>query len=66
MRSKESYDALISALKNMGFESIRPTPGMERTNISDMLSLDDYRIDIFESRVCGMLGLSDGMADALH
>ena len=63
VRSKESYDALISALKNMGFESIRPTPGMERTNISDMLSLDDYRIDIFESRVCGMLGLSDGMAD---
>ncbi|MBR4686256.1 MAG: hypothetical protein IKP04_07000 [Candidatus Methanomethylophilaceae archaeon] len=59
--TREEYEALTLALKTIGFKSDRPTPGMERTTLSDMLSRGDFRIDVFEKKICGMLQLSENM-----
>ena len=61
VKSEQDYNTLTTTLMNLGFESTRPTPGMERANISDTLVRDDVRIDLFEKTVCGCLQLSKNM-----
>lgn len=61
--STQDYRTLRNILLEMGFQSIKPTSGMERTCLSDCLIRDDYRLDIFETTVCGCLQLSDRMID---
>lgn len=59
----EVYDAVHNSLKDLGFESIRPGAGYSRMNLSDMLERKDgFRIDLFDTRVCSKLKLTEGMA----
>ena len=59
----EAYGAVRESLIGLGFESIRPGAGYSRMNLSDMLErADGFRIDLFDTRVCSKLRLSEGMA----
>ena len=58
----DAYNAVHRALEELGFESIRPGAGYSRMNLSDMFERSDgYRIDLFDTKVCSKLRLSDGM-----
>lgn len=59
--SEEEYDAILSALDDLGFERDRPTEGMNRANLSEILKRGEYRIDLFAKSICGKLQLSDTM-----
>jgi len=59
--SEEEYNAILDALDELGFERDRPTEGMKRTNLSEILKKEEYRIDLFAKRICGKLQLSDTM-----
>lgn len=61
VNSTRDYHTLRELLLTIGFQSIKPTPGLERTDLSDSLMRGDYRIDLFETKVCGCLQLSDNM-----
>lgn len=45
--SEDEYDAILSALDDLGFERDRPTEGMNRANLSEILKRGEYRIDLF-------------------
>lgn len=63
VRGESAYTAVRTALMDMGFKSIRPGAEYARMNLSDMLEREDgFRIDLFDTRVCGRLGLSEEMA----
>lgn len=58
VRGEPAYTAVRTALMDMGFKSIRPGAEYARMNLSDMLEREDgFRIDLFDTRVCGRLGL---------
>ena len=58
----DAYNTVHQALERLGFESIRPGAGYSRMNLSDMFERSDgYRIDIFDTKVCSKLKLSEGM-----
>ena len=58
----DAYNAVHRALEELGFESIRPGAGYSRMNLSDMFERSDgYRIDLFDTKVCSKLRLSDSM-----
>ena len=58
----DAYNMVHQALERLGFESIRPGAGYSRMNLSDMFERSDgYRIDIFDTKVCSKLKLSEGM-----
>jgi hypothetical protein len=59
--SEEEYDAILCALDDLGFERDKPTEGMKRANLSEILKRGEYRIDLFAKSICGKLQLSDTM-----
>lgn len=59
--TREECDILSKTLFESGFESVRPTDGLEKVNLSDMVAKGDFRIDFFERQVCGVLCLSEAM-----
>ncbi|MDO5853715.1 MAG: hypothetical protein Q4Q62_06685 [Thermoplasmata archaeon] len=63
VRSEDDFHAMISAMKSIGFISIRPGEEYKRMNLSGMYERSDgFRVDIFDTRVCSKLSLSDHMA----
>ncbi|PIU22572.1 MAG: hypothetical protein COT14_00485 [Candidatus Diapherotrites archaeon CG08_land_8_20_14_0_20_30_16] len=53
------YFKLYFALKRIGFIAKNPSRGYLRLNIAEILVRDDFRIDLFNNKVCGNLSLSD-------
>ena len=62
----EDYRSIRDALLSIGFVSDRPSYGMERANLSDTLTREDYRVDLFDRVICGHLQLSDSMRQRSH
>lgn len=63
VRGESAYTTVRTALMDMGFKPIRPGAEYARMNLSDMLEREDgFRIDLFDTRACGRLGLSEEMA----
>lgn len=61
--TEDEYDRVLGALLRMGFESVRPGTGYDRMNLSGILvDAGGRRVDLYMSRVCRRLRLSDGMA----
>lgn len=62
VRGEDAYRSVRKALLDMKFASIRPGAEYARMNLSDMFEREDgMRIDLFDTRVCGKLELSEGM-----
>jgi len=59
--TKEDYLDVYASLKKIGFEARNPSREFFRFNISEILVRDDFRIDIFNEKVCGNLSLSKGL-----
>ncbi len=62
VRGEKEYHSVRRALKDAGFKSIRPGAEYARLNLSDMFEREDgFRVDLFDTRVCGRLELSERM-----
>lgn len=63
VRGEHAYMDIRKAFLDMRFTSIRQGAEYARMNLSDMFEREDgMRIDLFDTRVCGKLELSEGMA----
>ena len=51
------------ALKNIGFETKLPSPHYKHFNLSQIFTRGDFRIDLFNKRVCKGFSLSSSMAN---
>jgi len=58
---KEEFSAFEHALKNARFTTKIPTALYKKTNLSQILTRDDFRIDAFHETVCRKFSLSKGM-----
>ncbi len=61
--SREEFDNLEAALLKYRFYKKNPGVGYQNMNLSHILEKDEFRIDLFEKRVCSKFSLSDGMKD---
>jgi len=57
----DDYFKLYSVLKKIGFVAKNPSREYLRLNISEILIRDDFRIDLFNNKVCGNLSLTDSI-----
>ena len=64
VRTREEFGTLEGALPRLGFWQTRPRMGSERMNLSGTYEReeDGFCIDLFETRVCDELSLSESMA----
>ena len=58
---QNDYNSVIEALSELNYSSDKPTCGMDRVDLSDTQIKDRYRIDLFNTKICGQLQLSDSM-----
>jgi hypothetical protein len=58
---KDEFSAFEHALKNARFKSKIPTTFYKKTNLSQILTRDDFRIDAFHETVCRKFSLSKEM-----
>ncbi|MDR1954329.1 MAG: hypothetical protein LBP82_00015 [Candidatus Methanoplasma sp.] len=61
--SEAEFDRTEDAFRAAGFKTTLPTKGYERLAISQILMRDDFRVDLFCTKVCGRLSLSEGMKE---
>ncbi|MBO7410016.1 MAG: hypothetical protein J6T68_03730, partial [Candidatus Methanomethylophilaceae archaeon] len=56
-----SYIMVDNALKEAGFKPTIPGDEYSRLELSNIYVKDEFRVDLFSTRVCHKLSLSDGM-----
>jgi hypothetical protein len=59
--SETEFNNVQAALRKARFETILPTKGYERLELSQIFVRDDFRIDLFCRKVCGRFSLSENM-----
>ena len=52
-----------NTLNTLNFKSTKPTPGYVHSNISQVLEREDFRIDLFQTSVCGKFSVTDSMVE---
>jgi len=52
-----------NTLNALNFKSTKPTPGYVHSNISQVLEREDFRIDLFQTSVCGKFSVTDSMVE---
>jgi hypothetical protein len=61
VETKNAFIELQNSLKKIGFESQIPGKEYSRMNLSQIFQREDFRIDLFEKKVCGRFSLSKEM-----
>ena len=61
MSSNYEFDLIEDILVRLGFSKIGLTPGYGEVEFDKMYELGDYRVDVFNQKVCGKLCISDEM-----
>jgi hypothetical protein len=52
-----------NTLNNLSFKSTKPTPGYIHLNISQVFEREDFRVDLFQTSVCGKFSVTDSMVE---
>lgn len=60
--TEEEFVECGKALKKIGFETKLPDSGYKHFNLSQIFTRDDFRIDLFNKKVCRGFSLSSSMA----
>lgn len=61
VETKKEFLYLQQVLHEAGFKPVAPGTEYSRMNLSQILSRKDFRLDIFQSQVCGGFSISEGM-----
>jgi hypothetical protein len=61
VENDEAYYAVLNAFTEIGFMSEVPGRPYERLSVTQILTRDDLRADLFCKEVCGKFSLSEGM-----
>ena len=61
--TKNEFIELQHSLQKTGFKSQIPGKEYSRMNLSQLFQKEDFRIDLFEKKICGRFSLSKGMME---
>ena len=63
VETKNEFIELQHSLQKTGFKSQIPGKEYSRMNLSQLFQKEDFRIDLFEKKICGRFSLSKGMME---
>ncbi len=63
VETKKEFVALQNSLLQTGFKTQIPGKEYSRMNLSQLFQKGDFRIDLFEKKICGRFSLSKGMIE---
>jgi hypothetical protein len=63
VRNGHEFKLFENTLNTLGFKSTKPTPEYVHLNISQVLEREDFRIDLFQTSVCGKFSVTDSMVE---
>ena len=63
VETKNEFIELQHSLQKTGFKSQIPGKEYSRMNLSQLFQKGDFRIDLFEKKICGRFSLSKGMME---
>lgn len=66
VQTKKEFTSIKKALKQLGFIAKLPSKEYQNMNLTQIFQKQDFRIDIFEKRVCGGFSLSKEMINRGH
>lgn len=61
VRDMHDFKLLENTLNTLGFKSTKPGAEYVHMNISQVLEREDFRIDLFQTSVCGKFSVTDSM-----
>lgn len=63
VRNGHEFKLFESTLNILGFKNTKPTSEYIHLNISQVLEREDFRIDLFQTSVCGKFSVTDSMVE---
>ncbi|AKB25356.1 hypothetical protein MSMTP_1887 [Methanosarcina sp. MTP4] len=63
VRNMHDFKLFENTLNSLGFKSTKPGAEYIHMNVSQVLEREDFRIDLFQTSVCGKFSVTDSMVE---